>query len=304
LAGPYDLGKVIVRAAIHVDPLTAALTIVSDPLPQSLDGVPLQLRAVYVNVNRGEFIFNPTSCAPMAISGTISSAQGLTATVSNRYQAANCGMLPFKPRLTALTSAKTSKANGAYLHVRVIAGTGQANIGKVKVDLPTQLPSRLSTLQKACLASTFTINPASCPAASVVGSATAVTPALKSPLTGPAYLVSHGGAAFPDLIIVLQAEGITLHLVGNTDIKKGVTSSTFKAIPDAPVSSFDLLLPQGPHSVLAGFGNLCTHSLDMPTALTGQNGAVLKQTTKIAVQGCPRHPAKKLSKNGAGKHKA
>lgn len=304
LAGPYDLGNVVVRAAIHVDQLTGALTIISDPLPQTRDGIPLQLRTVNVNVDRAGFVFNPTSCNPTTITGTISSVQGAVAAVSARYQAAGCAALPFKPAFTALTTARTSKANGASLHVRVVSGAGQANIGKVRVALPIKLPSRLTTLQKACLAATFAANPASCPAASVVGTAKAVTPVLKSVLSGPAYLVSHGGAAFPDLVVVLQGENVTLHLVGNTNIKNGVTTSTFKALPDAPVSTFDLVLPQGPHSVLAAFGNLCAGSLNMPTEITGQNGALVKRTTKIAVTGCPRHHTKKhAAKRRAKKRK-
>jgi hypothetical protein len=126
-----------------------------------------------------------------------------------------------------------------------------------------------------------------------------VTPVLKNPLTGPAYLVSHAGAAFPDLVIVLQGEGITLDLIGNTDIKNGVTISTFNTVPDAPISTFDLVLPQGPHSALGANlpprakSSLCRESLAMPTAITGQNAAVIRQTTRIAVSGCPRRRAMK-----------
>jgi hypothetical protein len=288
---------VIVRAAISVDPRSSALTIASDPLPRSLDGIPLQIKTVNINVDREGFTFNPTNCRALAIGATLSSTQGATAAASSPYRAANCAVLPFKPKFTVLTNGRTSKANGAYLHVKVVSGPGQANIGRVRVDLPKQLPSRLTTLQKACGDGVFDANPASCPAASLVGSATAATPVLNGPLRGPAYLVSHGGAAFPDLEIVLQGEGVTLVLDGNTDIKKGITSSTFNAVPDAPISTFDLLLPQGPHSVLAANlpskarGSMCGQRLAMPTALTGQNGAVLKQTTKIAVSGCPRKRA-------------
>ena len=165
------------------------------------------------------------------------------------------------------------------------------------MDLPKQLPSRLSTLQKACVASVFEANPAGCPKESDVGTATAVTPVLAHPLIGPAYLVSHGGAAFPDLEIVLQGEGITLILDGNTSIKKGITSSTFKAVPDAPISSFELKLPTGPYSVLgtdlpaSAKYSLCGQTLAMPTEITGQNGAVVKQTTKIARPGCAKAKA-------------
>ncbi len=291
-AGPFNLGTVVVRAAVSVNPHTAQITVSSDPLPTFLQGIPLDVRTVNVTVDREGFIFNPTSCGPLTVGGTITSTQGVVAAVSSRFQAANCGLLPFKPKFTVLTRAKTSKASGAYLHVKVTSGPGQANIGKVKVNLPKQLPSRLTTLQKACTVAVFEVNPASCPVASAVGTATAVTPVLKNALTGPAYLVSHGGAAFPDLEIVLQGEGITLILDGNTDIKSGITSSTFRSVPDAPITTFDLVLPEGPHSVLGtnlpakARGSMCGQSLAMPTTITGQNGAVIKQSTKIAVAGC------------------
>jgi hypothetical protein len=293
-AGPFSFGDEVVRAAINVDPHTSALTVTSDPLPQHKDGVPFRLKTVSVTIDRPNFMFNPTNCSQQAITATISGvlpdgSQAASVPVSTPFAAAGCKNLPFTPRFAVLTEAKTSKANGAYLHVKVTSGQGQANIGKVRVDLPEQLPSRLTTLQKACPDATFNANPASCPAGSVVGTATALTPVLKNALTGPAYLVSHAGAAFPDLVIVLQGEGITLDLVGNTDIKKGITISTFNSVPDAPVSTFDLVLPEGPHSALAAFGNLCKSKLKMPTAITGQNGAVIRQTTRIAVAGCPKH---------------
>jgi hypothetical protein len=297
IAGPYNLGTVVVRAQIAVDPHTAQVTVTSDPLPTILQGIPLNLRTVNVLVDRVGFMFNPTSCTPLSVGATISSVQGATAATSNRFQAANCASLAFKPKLTALTQAKHSKAGGESLHVKVTSGAGQANIGKVRVLLPKALPSRLTTLQKACLQATFDANPASCPAASLVGTATAVTPVLAHPLTGPAYLVSHGGAAFPDLVVVLQGEGITLYLDGNTDIKHGITSSTFNSVPDAPISTFDLVLPQGPHSALAANGNLCKIPLSMPTTITGQNGAQVKQTTWIAVSGCPKSKKKQPTRH-------
>jgi len=247
-----------------------------------------------VSIDRPGFVFNPTNCAQQHIAATITATQGANAGVSSPFAVAGCKGLPFKPRFTVSTGATASKANGASLHVQVRTAPGEANIAKVKVDLPKQLPSRLSTLQKACTAAVFEANPAGCPAASLVGSATATTPILSSRLAGPAYLVSHGGAAFPDLDIVLQGEGVTIVLTGNTTIKKGVTSSTFKAVPDAPVTKFDLVLPTGPHSILTAFlprnakGSLCGQKLTVPDVFTGQNGAELHQTTKIAVTGCPK----------------
>ena len=166
---------------------------------------------------------------------------------------------------------------------------------RVKVDLPKQLPSRLNTLQHACPAAVFAANPAGCPAASIVGHATATTPVLPVPLEGPAYFVSHAGEEFPSLIVVLQGYGTSVDLVGTTYInnKTNVTSSTFKSVPDVPVGTFELTLPQGKYSALAATANLCSTKLAMPTAFVGQNGAELHTSTPIGPTGCTKHATKK-----------
>ncbi len=301
VAGPFNLGNVVVRAAINVDPHTAQITVVSDPLPTILDGIPLDVRTVNVTIDRPNFMFNPTSCEPLSVGGSLTSTQGASAQVSSHFQAANCQGLPFHPVFTVSTQAKTSKHNGASLTVKTTFPTGpQANIRSVGVVLPKQLPSRLTTIQQACTEAAFAVNPASCPAGSNIGIATATTPILAAPATGPVYLVSHGGAAFPDVVIVFQDEGVTLDLVGSVNIRHGITSSTFASVPDAPIASFQLSLPEGPHSALATVlpakakGSLCGTSLSMPFTITGQNGAVLKQNVKIAVTGCAK--AKKARK--------
>jgi hypothetical protein len=297
VAGPYDLGNIVVRASIRIDPSTAQVTVVSDPLPQSVDGVPLRVQTVNVTVGQeDDFTFNPTNCNPLTINGTLTSTENTQGAVSSRFQAANCATLPFKPAFTVSTQANTSKADGASLKVNVAfphpgPGTssqpGEANIHSVKVELPKALPSRLTTLQKACTAKQFAENPAGCPAASIVGHAIAHTPIFPVPLEGPAYFVSNGSEAFPNLIMVLQGYGITIDLVGDTFISKsGITSSTFKTVPDAPVNTFELILPEGPYSALAANGNLCQQNLTMPTAFVGQNGAILNQDTHIEVTGC------------------
>jgi hypothetical protein len=293
-AGPFNLGNVIVRAAIHVDPRTAQITVASDPFPQLADGVPLRIKTVSVTVDRPGFMFNPTNCAQQQVTGTVTSAQGTSVNVASPFAVAGCANLPFKPSFSASTKAKTSKANGASLTVKVGSGPGQANVAKVHLTFPKQLPARLTTLQKACTEAQFNTNPAGCPPGSVIGRATAHTPVLNSPLTGPIYLVSHGGAAFPDAVVVLQGEGVLLYLDGSTNIKKGITSSTFNSVPDAPISTFEAILPEGPHSAFAANiaarakGNMCGQSLTMPTTLTGQNVAVVNQITKIGVTGCAK----------------
>jgi hypothetical protein len=307
VAGPFNLGTIDVGARIELNPSTAALTIASDPLPQSVDGIPLQLDTVNLDIDRAGFVFNPTNCQPLATEGALQSSQGATALVTSPFQAANCATLAFKPKLGATTHALTSKADGAYLHMRLVSTPGQANIAKVKVDLPKQLPTRLTTLRNACIAAVLEASPASCPAASVVGSVTVITPVLRDALVGPVYLVSHGGAGTPDLEFVLQGEGVSVDVIGQTLIEHGVLSGAFRALPDVPISTLGLVLGAGPHSLLAANvqalakRSLCGADLTMSSAITGQNGAVLKQTTRIAVAGCPK---RKASKHRASKRKA
>ncbi len=300
--GPFDLGTVVVHLPLFLNPETAQVTVgsgTSNQIPHIIKGIVIHVRNIRVYVDRQNFILNPTSCAPAGFAATVigggadptNPADNTPATVTDPFQAADCANLAFKPKFSVSTSGKTSRQNGASLSVKLTYPSGalgkDANIRSVKVNLPKQLPSRLTTLQKACTAAQFDANPAGCPAASIVGHARAITPILPVPLEGPAYFVSHGGAKFPELIIVLQGDGVRIDLRGETFISKaGITSSTFHTVPDQPVTSFELTLPQGPDSALAANGNLCAASLVMPTAFTAQNGATLKQTTKIAVTGC------------------
>jgi hypothetical protein len=288
-AGPIDLGTINIAAGIEVNPATAALTIVSGPVPRSLAGIPLQIRALTLDIDREGFIVNPTDCRPQAIDATLASAQGSTAAVATHFQVAGCAKLAFKPRLTALADARTTRLGGAYVHVKVVSGPGQANVGKVKLDLPRALPSRLTTLQGACLEATFKADPAHCPTGSILGTGAVTTPFLRGLLTGPIYLVSHGGRAFPDLDAVLQGEGVTLILTGTAGFARGGSYEAFRTLPDAPISTLDLMFPRSAHSAFAANVNLCKRALRMPVEITGQNGAVVKQTTTIAVAGCPGH---------------
>jgi hypothetical protein len=297
-AGPFDLGSgpcdcEVVRATVNVDPHTAQLTVSNGSLPTMKDGIPFQVKTVNVDINRKEFVFNPTSCNPMSVDGTLSSTQGMISQASSHLQVTNCAALAFNPAFKVSTSGRTSREDGASLTAKLSfpstpQGT-EANIARVKVELPKQLPSRLTTLQKACPSATFEVDPSKCPAASVVGHATAITPILPVPLTGPAYFVSHGGEAFPSLIVVLKGYGVTVDLVGTTFISKhGITSSTFKTVPDVPVGTFELTLPQGKLSALAANGNLCKSKLAMPTEFIAQDNAAIYESTAIKVTGCPK----------------
>ena len=284
-----------------MNPTTLALTITTgvggDSIPQIIDGIPLRLRTIDVDIDRPGFFFNPTNCAPLAVNATIASAQGASAAESSRFQAVNCATLKFTPKLTALTRANGEFAgHGASLHIAIAGPAGQANMRSLKVDLPQRLPARLETIQGACPERTFDANPAACPKASVIGQALVATPILAGLMAGPAYLVAKGGktpigtSAFPDMVLVLQGDGVRIDLRGEVYVsEKNITSTTFRSIPDVPIRRLDLILPEGKTSILAASAGLCTKKpLRMSTAITGQNGARLKPTVTVAVSGCKK----------------
>jgi hypothetical protein len=339
-AGPFDLANtknnkpacdcILVRGKIEINPITTAITITSNPpgttdsIPTSIEGIPLEIKKINATTTRTGFQFNPTNCSKMEVTGTIHSSEGGTDSIGVPFQVTNCQALKFTPKFSVSTQGKTSKADGASLTAKLTEPSepqgSQANITKVKVELPKQLPSRLTTLQKACTNAQFEANPANCPSESKIGYATVNTPLLPVPLTGPAIFVSHGGEAFPSLTMVLQGYGVTVDLVGITYISKaGVTSTTFKTVPDVPFSSFELTLPEKQFSALTAIGKVCAETLtktvskkvsvkvrgrkktvtkkveeavpttlQMPTEFVAQNGAEIHETTPISVTGCPK----------------
>ena len=298
-AGPFELGIVNVRSRIEVNRETAAVTVTADPgprgeaLPTILKGVPVELKALYVTIDRPEFMFNPTSCNPLAVGGRLTGDEGAVAEPSSSFGTVGCSALPFEPRLTASVVGHGSKADGTTLTVKVKSkGLGQANIGKVDLTIPKLLSSRLTTLQKACPEAVFDGDPANCDEGSAIGTGTVSTPVFKEPLKGNAYLVSHGGAAFPDIEFVLKGDGIEILLDGKTQIKNGITYSRFESLPDAPFTEFESIFPAGPHSVLTPnvaekeHFSLCKQTLSIPTEITAQDGAFVSQATNVALLGC------------------
>ncbi len=301
IAGPYNLGTVVVRAGVKVNN-NGSVTVHADPVPTILEGIPLRLRYIGVTLDRPSFMVNPTNCGQQTITATALAQQGASASLTSGYFATGCARLPFNPVLLATTEGNASAAengHGASLAVRIMQSSGEADIRAVHVDLPKALPARLKTLNKACTEAQFASDPAGCPAASKVGTAVAHTPFLPVPLQGPAIFVSHGGAAFPDLVLVLQGDGVTINLTGETFIaeKTGITSSTFKSVPDVPIGGFELDLPEASNSALAAaHGSLCDSRLNMPTTIEAQNGRLIKQTTNIDVTGCKAKPPSRPQK--------
>ncbi|HEV3092933.1 MAG TPA: hypothetical protein VGY30_00300 [Solirubrobacteraceae bacterium] len=296
-SGQFNLGPggrpVVLRAAIHVNSRTGNVTISTDAegahaIPNLLQGLAPEVKALKVVIDRPEFMFNPSGCQSQQFTGTAASVQGATAGLAVPYSSAECSALPFGPKLTASVVGKPSRTNGIGFYVKIVEGyKWESNAHFVKVELPKQLPSRATTLQKACKVAIFEANPAQCAAGSVIGTVSAVTSSLPVRINGPVYLVGHGGAKFPEVVMVLQGYGVTIYVYGETFISKaGITSTTFENVPDAPIPLFEMHLPAGPGSILSANGDLCASQLHIPTELVAYNGLTVKESPRIAVPGC------------------
>lgn len=285
LAGPFDLGTVVVRAAIKVDKTDSHLTIETPTLPTILQGIPLRLRNVNVAIDRANFLFNPTNCDPHAVGATLVSSEGTTQEVSSPFQATGCDQLPYAPKMTA-TSRAAKRGDPAGLTVNLSQVPGEANTKSVSVKLPAQLGARLSTVSQACEQATFKANPASCNAGSKVGTVAAATPLLAQPLTGTVYLAQGAKGQLPTLEAVLEGSGITVDLSGTLNLGNGI-QSTFGTVPDVPISSFRLSLPpSASNSALAANGDLCASTLPFTATILGQNGKTVDVKSAVDVAGC------------------
>ncbi len=297
IAGPFNLGNVHVRIRLYIDPRTANATAVSDPFPEELDGIPVRIRILNLAIDDENFVLNPTSCSRMQINATAISVQGATAPQSSPFAVKGCRNLPFKPTVSGSTEARSTKADGTGVTMRIAyPSSGQANIEKIILGFPKQLPVRLATLQGACRVAIFDANPAQCPPSSSIGTAVAHTPILSKPLIGPIYLISYGSAKFPAVVLVLQGEGITIDVEGQSFVSRaGVLTVSFAAVPDAPFSSVEAMLPSGPdsqftsrRSITRPAASQCGERLQAPVSLRAHDGAELNERVTIRVLSCPR----------------
>jgi hypothetical protein len=285
LAGPFDLGTVVVRAPIKIDPIDSHLTIETPSLPTILQGIPLRLRTVNVSIDRSNFLFNPTSCGALAVGATLTSTDGATQDVSSPFQVTGCDALPYAPKMT-VTSRAAKRGDPAGLTVSLSQAPGEANTKSVSVKLPPQLGARLSTINQACPQATFQADPATCGAGSKVGTVSAATPVLAQPLTGTVYLAAHEAGKLPTLEAVLQGSGITVDLGGTLNLSAGI-QSTFATVPDVPITSFRLTLPPAKtNSALAANADLCAASLPLKATILGQNGKTTNVSSVVEVAGC------------------
>jgi hypothetical protein len=295
VAGPFDLGSVVVRAAIHIDRHTAALRVVSDPFPTVIKGVPTNLRTVRISVDKPGFMVTPTSCAQKSVDATVTSTTGLTAKVSSPYRLAGCRELSLAPKLKLSVGAprRTSSVGvSTPFKATLTQSPGQSNLARVKVSLPTTLAALLPVVNRACTQTQFDTGRCN---GSRVGSATARSPLLPHALRGGAFFVKHPGQPLPDLVVGLRGD-VSIDLVGKVSIPGGKQLATdFNAIPDAPLSRFTLSLVAGRNGPLGVSRNLCTKQARRAAAtvtMRGQNGATIHRHERLHISGC-----------GGGKHR-
>jgi hypothetical protein len=292
IAGPFDLGTVVVRQAIHVDPEDAHLTVVSDPLPQILAGVPIRLRTIDLAIDRPEFVYNPTSCGDKQAGGTLQSTRGTAIDRAAALRYDGCERLAFAPKTSLRLTGPRQMAPGRHpgLVARVTQADGQANVGGARVRLPLSLALDPFNTRNVCGYEAGLR--ADCPAATRIGSATAVSPALNRPLRGPVYLVQgirihpQTGArirTLPSLLAKLDGE-VRINLRGTTDVERLRLVSTFERVPDGPISRFELKIAGGRRGILAVTGRrgICQRRRVSDFQLTGQNGKQAVSRVRMA----------------------
>ncbi len=278
VSGPYDLGNVVVRAAIHVDPSNAQITAVSDPLPQILQGIPLRLRSIHISLDRPNFTLNPTNCAPFSVTSTIGGNQGAAANRSAFYEVANCRELGFAPKLALNLSGGLNRRGHPAIHALFTQQPGESNSRVVQVALPRGELLDNSHLGTPCTRVQFAAR--ECPASSILGTAEADTPLLEEPLKGNVYLRT-STQGLPNLVADLRGQ-FDVELVGRIDtVNKGAMRTTFETVPDAPVSSFVLDLQGGRKGLLENSESLCAVTKRATVQMVGQNGRVSNQTPKL-----------------------
>ena len=304
IAGPFDLGTTVVRAAIEVDRNDAHVTVVSDPLPQIVGGVPLRLQSVSVNIDRPGFMLNPTSCASMAVGATITSTQGASAPGSSPFQATGCGALAFSPtlRISLTGNEQTIVGRHPTLTSTVTSSLGQANLRSASVTLPLSLALDPNNSEKVCPVADSTSD--SCPADTAIGTARVITPLLSQPLTGTVYLVQgirynkqgQRIRTLPALLITLRGQ-VAIDLRGQTSVdSRSRLVTTFPNAPDVAFSRFVLTVNGGRHGILVvtGHANLCKGRQPALAALGAQSGATKNFALTMSVSCAKRATVKRL----------
>ena len=292
-AGPFDLGTAVVRVALFVDPETAQIHAVSDPIPDVFGGTQLSVRSVDINLDRPKFTLNPTSCDPLATTGALrgggadpaNPAAFSSVPVSVPFQAKECGDLKFRPKMftTLIGGRKTTKrSQHPKFRSVLIAREGDANIKRAALTLPHSQFLDQGHIGTICTRVQLAAN--DCPARSIYGYARAQSPLLDDELAGPVYLTS-SDHELPDLLVDLKGQ-VNVRLRGVISSAKARIKTVFATVPDVPVSKFVLTMKGGKKGLLVNSRNLCGHPNISFLNFKSQNGKRLKKKLPMRVPGC------------------
>ncbi len=310
--GPFDLGTVVIRSAIRVDRQTAQVAIDSagsDPIPHILQGFPLRLRDISIAIDRPHFMVNPTNCDPFALTSTLTGsgvrfddpADDSSATSSVPFQVSNCSALDFAPRFSLALKGSPRRGQFPALRASVTPREGDANIGAATVTLPPKLFLAQEHLESVCTPRQFAAH--TCPKESLYGHASAITPLLEEPLSGPVYLrTNNGERSLPDLVTELSGRGIEIEVLGKIDSYKGGLRARFDNLPDAPLTKFTMALRGGDHSLIVNATDLCVHPQVATAKFSGQDNANKKLRVPLQVK-CPKKKQTKKKQASKGKAK-
>jgi len=271
-AGPFDLGTVLTRAGVYIEPATAQVSVNSDPLPQILEGVAIEYRTISIEVDRPDFTLNPTSCDVKQIGATVVSIGGTTAPLSSRFQVGGCSRLRFRPKLSLRLRGETERGGNPALRATLRMPRRGANLARTAVTMPRSAFLDQAHIRTICTRVQFAAK--ACPGGSVYGGAKAWSSLLAEPLEGPVYLRS-SAHRLPDLVAVLRgpaSQPVEIHLAGRIDSARGAIRATFESIPDAPVSRFVLAMRGGRKGLLQNSTDLCARSHRATLKTDAHNG--------------------------------
>jgi hypothetical protein len=272
VAGPLDLGSVVVRNALYLDPETAQVKVVSDPVPLMLHGIFLNIRDIRVAIDRPGFTLNPTSCAEKPLAAAVQGESGRSASASDRFQVDGCEALPFKPKLSIRLFGGTKRGGHPSLRGVLTAKPGEANIARAQVTIPRSAFLDQGHIRTICTRVQFAAK--ECPPGAVYGYASAITPLVDYPVQGPVYLRSSDNK-LPDLVVALRGpehQPIEAAVVGRIDSVKGQIRATFEATPDVPLTKFVLTMQGGKKGLLVNSRDVCAGTFRATVALEGHNG--------------------------------
>jgi hypothetical protein len=300
LAGPYDYGTQVVRVALHVDPLTAQVSAISDTVPSIIGGIPIRMRSIRVNIDRQNFTINPTSCSPMSIDSQGIGDQGTVANFSSPFNAGNCFSLPFKPRMTMRqvgSRRATRRARNPQLQIGLTTRPGDANIKSISVTLSSAFEIDQRHLGNIC--SEKELAAFQCAGRTPIGTAATTTPLLDQPLSGPVYAVS-GSGGLPRLAFILNGQVTLVPRADTKSVGRGQLKTTVPVVPDAPIGHFELTVFGGKAGYLVNTRDICVHRPVTKIDYTGQNGKTYAESVKVKAS-CGKKSKKARHKRGAGR---